>query len=298
MPLRIEGVFPPIPTPFDADGRVLLDKLSANLARWSKTGLHGFAVLGSNGEFVFLNETQKAAVWDTARAAIPRNKLFLAGAGAESTHSSLALARRAAELGADAAMVVTPHYFKSQMTPQNLVNHYRVIADGSPIPIILYNMPASTGIDLDAASIIQLAEHPNIAGIKDSSGNVVKFADIVRSVREDFSLIAGSGGFFYPALCVGARGTIAAVANVDFRDCLALYDAFKAGRHDQAKALQLKIVALNQAVTTRWGVPGLKAALDMVDGYYGGLPCLPLRPLADEDRGKLKTLMQEAGVIA
>ncbi|HEX9076813.1 MAG TPA: dihydrodipicolinate synthase family protein, partial [Anaerolineae bacterium] len=150
MPLKLEGVFPPIPTSFDSDGKILHDRLKSNLERWSQAGVHGFAVLGTNGEYVFLNETEKSAIWETARAAIPRNKFFLAGAGAESTHTSLALARRAAELGADAAMIVTPHYYKSQMNSQNLINHYRVIADSSPIPIVIYNMPGSTGIDIDA----------------------------------------------------------------------------------------------------------------------------------------------------
>ncbi len=297
MALKLEGVFPPIPTPFDSEGRILRDKLASNLALWNKTGLHGFAVLGSNGEFVFLNESQKAAVWETARAAISRDKLFLAGAGAESSHEALALAKRAAELGADAAMIVTPHYFRSQMTSQNLINHYRFVADSSPIPIIAYNMPASTGIDLDAATVIQLAQHPNIIGIKDSSGNVAKFGDIVRAVREDFSVIAGSGSFFYPAMCVGAKGTVAAVANVAPDLCLALYNAFKRGDHVEARRLQLRIIPLNQAVTARWGVPGLKAALDMLEGFYGGVPCLPLRPLGEEERRLLKELMRDAGVI-
>lgn len=296
MPLKLEGVFPPIPTPFDADGTILHNKLKSNLARWSETGLHGFAVLGSNGEFVFLSEAEKAAVWETARAAIPRDKLFLAGAGAESTRETIALARRAAELGADAAMVVTPHYYKSQMNALTLMNHYRVIADASPIPIIIYNMPASTGIDLDAAAVIQLAQHPNIVGIKDSSGNVTKFGDIVRAVRADFSLLAGSGGYFYPALCVGAKGCVAAVANVAPRECVALYEALRAGRHAEARDWQLKLIPLNQAVTARWSVPGLKAALDERGDYYGGPPRLPLQPLGDEERRTLKQIMHAAGI--
>lgn len=295
--LKIEGVFPPIPTPFDEEGRVLRDKLASNISQWLKTGLHGFVVLGTNGEFVFLNEAQKASIWETARAAIPRERLFFAGAGAESTPATLGLVRRAAELGADAAMIVTPHYYKSQMTSATLINHYRVLADAAPIPIIIYNMPGSTGIDIDAAAIIQLAQHPNIVGIKDSSGNVAKYAEVIRSVRPDFALLAGSGGYFYPALCVGAKGCVAAVANVAPRQCLALYEAFRAGRHDEARALQLKLVPLNQAVTARWSVPGLKAALDLLDGYYGGLPCLPLRPLPEQDRRTLEQIMREAGVL-
>jgi len=297
MSLNLAGVFPPIPTPFDADGNILHDKLKANLARWSKTGLRGFVVLGSNGEFVMLNEAEKAAVFESARAAIPRDQLFLAGAGAESTQTALALTRRAAECGADAAMIVTPHYYKSQMNAPTLLNHYRVIADAAPIPVIIYNMPGATGIDLDAATVIQLAQHPNIVGIKDSSGNVTKFADIVRAVRSDFAVLAGSGGYFCPALCVGAKVCVAALANVAPRQCVAMYDGFLAGRHDETRALQLKLLPLNAAVTTRWNVAGLKAALEELGDYYGGPPRLPLRPLGDEDRRTLKQIMHEAGII-
>ncbi len=295
--MELRGIFPPIPTPFDADGRILHDKLTANLTRWRDAGLDGFAVLGTNGEYVFLNEAEKAAVWETARAAIPRDKMFLAGAGAESTQTSIALTRRAAELGADAAMIVTPHYYKSQMNAQTLANHYRVVADASPIPIIIYNMPPSTGIDLDAATIIQLAQHPNIIGIKDSSGNVLKYGDVVRAVKPEFSVFAGSGGYLYPALCVGAKGCVAAVANVAPRECVALYNAFREGRHDEARTRQLKLIPLNQAVTARWSVPGLKAALDLLDGFYGGPPRLPLRPLPDADRQTLKAIMREAQIL-
>jgi 4-hydroxy-2-oxoglutarate aldolase len=298
MTLKLEGVFPPIPTPFDADGNLLTEKVKSNIARWNKTGLHGYVVLGSNGEAVMLTDAERAALWQAARAAIPRDKLFLAGAGVESTRGCIALAKRAAELGADAAMFVTPNYYKAEMKPATLINHYRVIADASPIPTIIYNMPAATGMDIDAATVITLAQHPNIVGIKDSSGNVAKYADMIRAVRPDFSVIAGSGGYFYPALCVGAQGCVAALANVAPRECVALYDAFRAGRHAEARALQLKLIPLNQAVTTRWNVPGLKAALEELNqGFYGGAPRLPLRPLGDEDRAALRKILREAGVL-
>jgi 4-hydroxy-2-oxoglutarate aldolase len=297
MSLKLEGVFPPVPTPFDADGEILPNKLKANIALWNRTGLHGYVILGSNGEAVMLTEQEKIALWQAAREAIPRDKLFLIGAGMESTRASIALAKRAAELGADAAMFVTPSYYKAEMKSATLVNHYRVIADASPLPVIVYNMPAATGLDIDANTVIQLAQHPNIVGIKDSSGNVAKYADIVRAVRPDFSVLAGSGGYMYPALCVGAQGAVAALANVAPRECVAMYDAFRAGRHNEARALQLRFVQLNAAVTTRWNVPGLKAALEELNqGFYGGPPRLPLRPLGDEDRAALRKAMQEAGV--
>ena len=297
MSFKLEGVFPPIQTPFDGDGNLLLDMLKANIALWNETGLHGYVVLGSNGEVAMLTESEKAALWEAARQAIPRGKLFLAGAGVESTRNSIALAKRAAELGADAAMFVTPNYYKAEMKPPALINHYRAIADASPIPTIIYNMPVATGIDIDAATVISLAQHPNIVGIKDSSGNVAKFAEIIRAVRPDFSVIAGSGSYLYPALCVGAKGAVAALANIAPRECLAIYSAFHEGRHDHARELQLKMIPLNAAVTTRWNIPGLKAALEELNqGYYGGAPRLPLRPLGEDERRALKEIMKQAGV--
>lgn len=298
MPIKLAGVFPPVPTPFDSDGEILPNKLKTNIALWNQTGLHGYVILGSNGEAVMLTEYEKVALWQAAREAIPRDKLFLVGAGMESTRASIALAKRAAEFGADAAMFVTPSYYKAEMKPAALIQHYRAIADASPIPTIIYNMPAATGIDIDADTVIQLAEHPNIIGLKDSSGNVAKFANIVRAVRPDFSVLAGSGGYMYPALCVGAQGAVAALANVAARECVALYDAFRAGRHDEARALQLRLVQLNAAVTTRWNVPGLKAALEELNqGFYGGPPRLPLRPLGETERAALRQVMRDANVI-
>ncbi|MBI3914039.1 MAG: dihydrodipicolinate synthase family protein [Chloroflexi bacterium] len=297
MSLNLSGVFPPIPTSFDADGKLLLDKMKSNIEKWNTTPIHGYVVLGSNGEYVMLNEAEKCEVWETARAAIPREKLFFAGAGAESTQATRALVQHAARIGADAVMIVTPHYYKPQMNSAALVNHFRVIADASTLPVLIYNIPAYAGIDMDAATIIQLAEHPNIVGVKDSSGNVNKFAEVIRAVRPDFAVLAGSGGYFYPALCVGAVGVVAALANVAPRACVEIFEAFHAGNHARAKELQLEFIALNAAVTSRWSVPGLKAALDLLDDYYGGPPRLPLRALGDEERKALRKIMQDAGVL-
>lgn len=298
MSLKIAGVFPPIPTPFDKDGNILHDKLKANLALWSKTGLAGFVVLGSNGEFPFLSEAEKIAVFESARQAIPRDQLFLAGAGAESTHTALMLAKRAAECGADAALIVTPNYYKAQMNSATLINHYRIIADASPIPVIIYNMPAATALDIDANTVIELAKHPNIVGIKDSGGNVTKFGEMIRAVRPDFSVIAGSGSYFYSALVIGAQATVAALANVAPRQTIEIYKAFREGRHDDARTMQLRLIPLNAAVTTRWNIAGLKAALEELNaGYYGGPPRLPLRPLDEETRKQLRQVMHDAGVI-
>ena len=223
--------------------------------------------------------------------------MFFACAGAESTRAALALVKHAARIGADAAMVVTPNYYKPQMNDATLVNHFRVIADASPIPIIVYNIPAYAGIDMDARSMIELAAHSNVIGVKESGGNVNKIADVVRAVRSDFAVMAGSGGFFYPALCVGGKGCVPALGNVAPRETVEMLTAYQRGDHNRARELQLKMIPLNAAVTSRWSVAGLKAALDELEGFYGGQPRLPLRPLGEEDRRALRQIMREAGVI-
>ncbi len=294
--MKLEGIFPPIPTPFDAEGKILHDRLRENLTRWFTTGLHGAVVLGSNGEYVMLNETEKCAVWETARQVIPRDRWFIAGTGAESTATAIGLARRAAELGADAALVVTPHYYRGQMNTKTLVRHFTAIADASPIPVILYNVPANTNVDMDAATIIELAQHPNIAGIKDSSGNLAKMGEVIHATPAHFAFFAGSGSFLFPALSIGARGGVPALANVAPRECVELFEAAKRGDFEKARELQLRLVRLNGAVTNRWSVPGLKAALDEI-GYYGGPPRPPLLPLGAADRAAMREILQETGII-
>jgi 4-hydroxy-2-oxoglutarate aldolase len=293
--MELRGIFPPIPTPFDAEGKILHDRLRANLTRWVEAGLHGFVVLGSNGEYVMLNEAEKCAVWETAREVIPRDRWMIAGTGAESTAAAIALTRKAAELGADAALVVTPHYYRSQMNPSVLVRHYRATADAAPIPVIVYNVPANTNVDLDAATIIELAQHENIVGVKDSSGNLAKMGEVIRAAPARFACLAGSGSFLFPAMAIGAKGGVPALANVAPRECVELYDSYTRGDWGRARELQLRLIRLNVAVTTRWSVPGLKAALDEI-GYYGGSPRPPLLPLGEANRATLHGILKEAGI--
>jgi 4-hydroxy-2-oxoglutarate aldolase len=178
--VSLRGVFTPIPTPFDEDGQVTHDKLEGNLDKWNKTGLSGYIVLGSNGEWVYLNEQEKFDVLKTARQVIPREKSMIAGTASESTVNTIALTEKAAEIGADAAIIINPSYYKSQMTVPVLANHYRVVADASPIPIMIYNLPPATGIDLSADLLVELSQHPNIIGVKDTSGNMPKMGETVR----------------------------------------------------------------------------------------------------------------------
>lgn len=293
-PLR--GIMPPIPTPFDADGNILFDKLRQNIEKWVAAGLHGFIVLGSNGEYVMLSKEEKLSVWEAARDAIPADRLFIAGTGADSTREAIDLTRRAASLGADAALVVTPHYYRPQMTTAAWVRHYRAVADASPIPVLIYNVPPYSSVDIDAAAVLQLVEHPNIIGMKDSSGNFAKMGEIIRYAPPTFAMLAGTGAALYVALCLGARGGVPALGNIAPRQCVALYDLFTRGDCEGARALQLGLIRPNAAVTTRWGVPGLKAALDEL-GYYGGPPREPLIPLDDSEREKLRAILKEGGLL-
>jgi len=296
-PLDLSGVHPPIPTPFDEKGELALDRLCENLARWCKTKLAGFVVLGSNGEAVHLTEKEKRAVLRTAREAIPPDRLLIAGTGEQSTRATVELTCQAAELGADAALVTPPHYYRPRMDIAALERHYFTLADASPIPILLYNMPSYTGIDLTVEQVLRLAQHPNIVGIKDSSGNLPKMGAVIGGAPEGFQVLAGSASFLYPALVLGAVGGICALANIAPEECCQLVDLVRAGDHQTAGKLQLRLIPPNAAVTSRFGVSGLKQALDWI-GYYGGPTRSPLGPLTEGEKAELRRVLVEAELIS
>jgi 4-hydroxy-2-oxoglutarate aldolase len=291
--LTLRGIYPPIPTPFRTSGELALDELGRNLAWWSTTGLAGFVVLGSNGEYVALSEREKLELIRAARDAVPAAQAVIAGTGMEGTGETIRLSRAAAELGADAVIVVTPHYYRSRMDAQALLAHYRAVADAVPVPLLLYNVPANTGLDMPAEVVLRLAEHPNIAGIKDSSGNIANMTEVLRGKPERFAVLAGSASFLLPALALGAAGGVVALANVAPRETVALDAAFARGDLAEARRLQLRLLPVNQAITARWGVPALKVALDLL-GRYGGPPRLPLLPLGAAERERLAAILREA----
>ncbi len=291
--ISLKGCFPPIPTPFDNRGRVDHDQLAANLQKWLKTPLKGFAVLGSNGEAVLLKEDEKVEIWRTAGRVIQSRALFIAGCGCESTRETLALTEKAADAGAHAAMIVTPHYYKPRMDHETLCAHYIFLADRSPVPIILYNVPGFTGVDLEARTIIELAAHPNVIGLKESSGNVVKMGQVVHAAGDRIQVLAGSGSFLLPALSVGAVGGVMALAAVAPHELQEIVDCFKKGEIDRAREIQLRLIAPNGAVTARFGIAGLKAALDLL-GMYGGPVRAPLRSLDNGQLAELERILQTA----
>jgi dihydrodipicolinate synthase/N-acetylneuraminate lyase len=288
--MNLAGVFAPIPTPFDAADRVDTSRLTAALARWAQRPITGFVVLGSNGEAVLLDEDESSRVIAAAREAVPRGRPLIVGAGRESTQGTIRAAKRAADLGADAVLIRTPGFFKTQMTGDALVRHYHAVAEASPVPILLYNFTALTGVNLQPAAVSRLASHRNIVGMKESGGDVAQIADLVAGTPDDFNVLAGTTATFYAALCVGVVGGILAPACVVPDTCMRLFESARAGRHHDARALQRQLMPLARMLGPTYGVPGLKAALSIV-GYDVGVPRPPLAPLPEAGMAALKEVL-------
>jgi len=295
--MEIEGVFPPATTPFDDGGCIVHDHLTENIKRWNETDISGYLILGSNSESVFLNEEEKLEIVKTARKSIPLSKKMLVGTGLECTKGTIEFTRRAADCGADVAVVITPHFFKSNMSHEAFMKHYLMIADSSPIPVLLYNVPSFTGLNLEAGTASALSSHENIIGIKDSSGNVEQLSEIISLTGDKkFSVLTGSSIVLYPSMCVGAAGGIMAIACALPEKCSDIIRLYKDGNHAEAKELQMRLIEPTIAVTSRYGVQGLKAAMDLA-GYYGGRSRLPLLPVAGEEIEEIKNVFKGADFI-
>jgi 4-hydroxy-2-oxoglutarate aldolase len=292
--MQLGGVFPPITTPF-AQGEVDLAAVRRNARRWMTTGLAGLVVLGTNGESAYVDEEEAEALVAAVREEVPRGRLLVAGTGRDSTRATIEATRRASRAGADAALVRAPSFFKSQMTAEAFVRHYTAVADASPVPVLLYNFPAVFGVDITAPVIERLAAHPNIAGVKESGADVAKIADNVARAPAGFAVFCGAAPVFYPALAVGAAGGILALACVVPDLCVDLFELARSGRHDDARELQRRLTPLARAVTTTFGVPGLKAALDLA-GYAGGDPRAPLAPAPPDAVAAIRQELAALGV--
>jgi 4-hydroxy-2-oxoglutarate aldolase len=293
--IDLHGIFPPITTPFN-DGKVAYDKLASNVEKWNRTGLKGFVVLGSNGEYVYLSEEEKRAVVGTVAQAAAVGMLIIAGTGCESLTETLRLTEDCAELGARAALVVTPHYYSGRMNEAALVKYYSELADQSPIPILLYNVPKFTHLNMAADFVARLSKHPRIIGIKDSSGNVIQLGEILNAVAQDFNVLVGTAGVLFAGLTLGCGGGVCALANVAPEACVKIFDLVKTGDLEAARKLQLKMIPVNQAVTAVYGVPGLKAAMDML-GYFGGDPRLPLLPFSEQEKFEIRKILKKADLL-
>ena len=289
--IDFSGIFPPLTTPFAADGSVALADLKHNVGLYNKTALAGYVVLGSTGEAVLLSRVEADCVLAAVKEAAAPGKLLIAGTGAESTAETIARTRRAAELGYQAALVKTPYYYKPQYKPEVLIAHFRRVADVSPIPVLLYSVPQFTGVALEAAEVTTLAAHPNIVGLKESSGNVQRVGEILAMAPKEFQTLTGSASTLYPALVLGARGGILALADVAPELCLEIFAAARSGKHDRARQLQESVLPASKVVVGQYGPAGVKCAMD-ARGYRGGAPREPLAPLAAEQRAQIETIMR------
>ena len=294
-PTDLHGIFPPITTPF-VDGRVAYDKLADNIAKWNQTGLKGYVAFGSNGEYVYLSEEEKLNVVKTVvQSAAPGMKV-IAGTGCESTWQTVQLTNACAKLGAHAALVVTPFYYGARMNEAALVQHFSAVADQADIPIMIYNVTKFTNINISIGLVAKLSRHPNIIGIKDSNGNVSSLGEMVAAVDEDFSVLVGTAGALLGSLTLGAVGGVLALANVAPTTCVQIHNLVKQGNFNAARHLQIKMLPVNTAVTATYGVPGLKAALDML-GYFGGDPRPPLLPASEKERSEIQEILSQAELL-
>jgi 4-hydroxy-2-oxoglutarate aldolase len=284
--LDLSGVFPALTTPFEEDGSVSLADLKHNIHKYNATDLAGYVVLGSTGESVLLKPAEMDGILVTVKEAAGKGKKLIAGTGAESTAETIERTKRAAELGYHAALVKTPHYYKPSYKPEVLVAHYRRVADESPIPVLLYSVPQFTGVVLESPETILLAEHSNIIGIKESSGNVQRISEMIAGTPPAFQVLVGSAPTVYPSLVIGARGAILALASALPEKCVALFELARQGHHEKARELQSVLVRASKRIVSEAGIAGLKHVMDQ-RGYRGGLPRLPLLPLQHEQKKRL-----------
>jgi len=293
MAINLSGLLLPITTPFTESEDIDVAGLTSNLSKWNQTGITGYVVLGSTGERVNLDEREYVQVIETARKAIPETFSFIVGAGQQSTRNTIKEIERATKAGAEAALVITPSFYRSAITQDALVTHYRAVADASSIPIILYSMPDLTGIKIEPETAARLSEHKNIIGMKDSSADIAKLAETVQSVPEDFAMLIGNGTVLCEAMQAGAEGGILAVGCAAPELCIEIYRAVHAGEIDRASTLQGKLTPLALAVTKTYGIGGLKTAMDMA-GYFGGAVRAPLQLPDETARGEIESLLREA----
>ena len=289
---NFKAIIPPMVTPFDDGGSIRYDAFERNIDKYLEAGIEGYLVLGSNGESVYLEHSEKLKLIEAARKRVPSSMTLLAGTGVESTQATIALTKEAADRGVDGVLVKNPFYFKPQMTSEVYFAHYTAVADASPVPVIIYNVPVFTGMPLQSKLVIELSKHPNIRGMKDSSGDVRLISEVVWNTdASKFPVIAGSAPTLFPAMASGARGGIIALACAAPKPSLALYRAFTAGDYVKAGNIQRIIAPAAVAVTGTNGIAGLKAAMEL-EGFQPGIPRRPLLPLKREQRDDLAQIFR------
>ena len=288
--MKLHGIFAPLTTPFGHDGSVSLAHLRDNIKRYNQTGLAGYAINGSTSESVLLRWDEVYRIWEAAHEATAPNKILIAGTGAESTAETIEHTNRAASLGCVAALVRTPSFYKPAMSEQVLAEHYLRVADAAHIPIMVYSVPVFTHVTVEAPLIARVSKHPNIVGMKDSSGDVQGIADIIAAAPKTFQTLVGSASTLYESLEKGAVGAILALACAFPELCVEIYEASRAGESSKAHSLARQLVVPAKMFGPQYGISGLKYALDRL-GYFGGLPRPPLLPVGDSARREIDALL-------
>jgi 4-hydroxy-2-oxoglutarate aldolase len=296
--LNLRGVIAPVVTTFGArDEAVDLEAFATNLRAYAAAGLSGVVVCGSTGEAALLDEEERRLAIEHARGELPSDVLLIVGTGAESTRQCVQRCRVASDHGAHAVLVVAPHYYSSAMTPAALEAHYRRVADESPLPVLLYNIPKYMHFALEPDLVARLSSHENIVGMKDSAGNLEKLGGYLQSQRDDFTVLTGHGGTFYQALELGVRGGILAMSLFAAELTVDIYERHQAGDLDASAESQRAAGPLAAEIVGRMGVAGVKAAVDRV-GLRGGRVRAPLLPLGPEDEARVDALLRDARVTA
>lgn len=293
---KIKGVLPPMVTPFDENDKVDYDKHVRNIEKWNEYDLAGYLVLGSNSETVYLTEEEKLQLIELTVRHRKEGKLVVAGTGMESTRATIDLTNKAADLGADCALIVTPFYYGGKMNDEALINFYTDVADNAKIPVMIYNVTKFTHVNISPKAVGVLSKHPNIIGMKDSSGNVSQLVEYKEAIgNAEFNLMVGTASIWFPALTLGVQGSVMALANCCPGECTEVQRQYEAGNLEEARELYERVFPVNSAVTGKYGIAGLKYACDLL-GFEGGFVRRPLVQLKEHEKMELKEILKNAGV--
>ncbi len=293
----LRGVIPPMMTPFTPEGEVDYQGHIANLEKWNSDALAGYLVLGSNSEAVYLSQEEKLTLIDLTVRHGKTGRPVLAGTGLESTRETIKLTCRAADLGAHGALVLTPSYYHGKMSDEALIAYFTQVADQSPIPVYLYNVPKFTHINVSSRVVKVLSRHPNIWGMKDSTGNVPQLVSFLSVIDKAFTLMVGTVSAWYPALTLGIRAGIFALANIAPNECASVQEAYDQGDSQGALEIYKRIFPVNTAVTATFGVAGLKYAAEL-RGYCGGAVRSPLLPATENEQEAIRDILHTAQLLA
>lgn len=294
--MQIKGVIPPMITPFKENGDIDFGMNARNIEKWNEDELAGYLVLGSNSEAVYLTEKEKLQLIENTLKHARKDRLILAGTGMESTRETIYLTNKAADLGVQAALILTPFYYGGKMNDEALINYFTEVADNSKIPILLYNVTKFTHVNISASAVKVLSRHENIIGMKDSAGDIPQLVKFLEVLPEDFNLMVGTAAAWYPALTLGIKAGIMALANCAPNQCAHVQRAYEEGNQKLAREIYQKMFPVNNAVTATYGIAGLKYACDLT-GYAGGTVRSPLLPIKEEEKIKIQEILYTAQLI-